>query len=297
VLFPNTTDKLQLTTSSTANIDVYSEWVDMDNTTKVVTPGRGVLKITTATTTDIVPAPASGSTRKVKRIAINNIHASASNGVSILYNANGTTYMIDSWTLLFGERVGYQEGRGFKVYDASGFEKTATSARTTGSAITAQIASHSADTYYLGMNVASRVQAGSWFRWTFRTNKGGGTATPIYTIRYGTAGTVSDTARVTITGAAQTAVADEGYIMVEATFRAVGGSAVLVGQVHLWHRLATTGLSVTASNVFATPVVSGTFDSTVANSIIGLSVNPGTSGAWVTDLVTLDTGNLLPSSS
>jgi hypothetical protein len=294
MIFSATTDKLQLTTSTTAGIDVLVNYADMDTTTKAVTVGRQLTKITTATTTDIMAAPASGFSRKYTHISISNVHASTSNTLTLIYDANATDYTIESATLAAGERMSYAEGRGMRFFDSQGREKVPTQPRASGNATVAQIASHSADTYYVGLQVADRVQAGSWFRWTFRANKGGGTATPTYIIRYGTAGTTSDTARVTMTGAAQTAVADEGYFIVEAGFRAVGASAVLVGHHALFHRLATTGFSVTASNVFLTPVVSATFDSSVANSIIGLSVNPGASGAWVTDLVTLDAVNLLP---
>jgi hypothetical protein len=294
MIFSATTDKLQLTTSSTAGIDVLVNYADMDTTTKAVTVGRQLTKITTATTTDIMAAPASGFSRKYTHISISNIHASTANTLTLIYDANATDYTIESATLAAGERMSYAEGRGMRFFDSQGREKVPTQPRASGNATVAQIASHSADTYYVGLAVADRVQAGSWFRWTFRANKGGGTATPTYIIRYGTAGTTADTARVTLTGAAQTAVADEGYFVVEAGFRAVGASAVLVAHHALWHRLATTGFSVTASNVFMTPVASSTFDSSVANSIIGLSVNPGASGAWVTDLVTLDAVNLLP---
>jgi hypothetical protein len=294
----STSDKVQVVTTSTANTDVYATWGDYDSAvspaTDRVTFGRLISKITTATTTDVVPVPGSGDVRKLHVLNISNVHGSTTQTVTVQITDGTNTAVIDSFPLLAGERWAWREGVGARIIDSNGLEKTTASPRTSGVANVAQIASHSADTYYVGLNVGGRVQAGSWFRWSFRPTKAAGTATPIYTIRYGTTGTVSDTARVTITGAAQTAVADEAWIVVEAAFRAVGASAVLVGQVHLFHRLATTGFSVTASNVFAVPVVSGTFDSSVANSIIGLSVNPGTAGAWVTDLVTLDAVNLLP---
>jgi hypothetical protein len=294
MLLNSTTDLVQLVTTAAGDIDVHAHWADLASGT--VTVDRKNTTITTAATTTIVPSPGASTARKVKNLNITNAHASVTNTVTIqvVDATSGVTSVIDSIPLLAGERTAWREGVPMRVVDANGVEKTR-SLLAEGTATTAQIAAHSADTYYLGMNVSGRLQAGSWFRWAFRANKAAaGTATPTYIIRYGTAGTTSDTARVTVTGAAQTGVADEAYIIVEAAFRAIGASAVLVGQVQLWHRLATTGFSVTAANVFATPVVSGTFDSTVANSIIGLSVNPGTSAAWVTDLVTLETGNLIP---
>jgi hypothetical protein len=290
--------KVQVVTTTAATTDVVCEWYDYDPAVSPSTDrtsGAGdIVKIGSAATTDVIAAPGSGDLRRVKEINITNAHAATSQVVTLQLTDGTDTAQFDSFPLLPGERWAYREGVPSRIIDANGLEKTSTAGRPFGVATTAQIASHSADTYYLGLPTAGRIQAGSWFRWQFRANKGGGTATPVYTIRFGTAGTTADTARVTMTGAAQTAVADEGYFIVDVAFRAVGASAVLVGQVALQHRLATTGFSVTATNVFLTPVVSGTFDSTVANSIIGLSVNPGASGAWVTDLVTLETGNLLP---
>jgi hypothetical protein len=250
--------------------------------------------ISTATTTTILGAPSSGSDRRrIKSVSIVNTHASVSTTCRVVIERTGPVLwdMFNTVTLAPGESLTFTEGIGWF------YNRTAPTNLATGVATTAQIASHSADTYYLGMattyNGVTRLRAGTFFRWAFRANKGGGTATPTYIIRYGTAGTTADTARVTLTGAAQTAVADEAYFIIEAGFRVIGSSAVLVAHHLLSHRLGTTGFSVTAANVAMTPVVSGTFDSGVAGSIIGLSVNPGASGAWVTDLVTLDGVNMV----
>lgn len=295
LILTNTTDKIQLTTGTAADVDVHVSYTDMPTPitpSSNATPGRTNTAITTATTTDILAAPAASTVRNVKTIHIFNKDTADSTDVSVIYDQNGTDFFLHKCNLAPGEALEYIEGIGWFEIAAS------TTSLTTAAATTAQIASHSADTYYLGMPVTSsgltRLQAGSFFRWKFRMNKGAaGTATPIYTVRFGTNGTTADTARLTFTGAAQTAAADEGWVEIDVGFRVVGASAVIVGNHALTHRLATTGFSVTATNVFMTPVVSGTFDSTVANSIIGLSVNPGTSGAWVTDLVTLDAANLV----
>lgn len=291
MIFPSTTDKLQLITSSTADMDVIVDYADMDNTTKAVTVGRQLTKITTATTTDIMAAPAAGFTRKAKYVNINNVHASASNTVTIQYNANATLYKLETYILLAGERASYVEGRGFRPFDTQGREDIQGVAGPTGAATIAQIASHSADTYYLGLQMGNRIQAGTVIRWSWRSSKTAGTATPIYTIRTGTAGTTADTARVTLTGVAQTAVVDNGYFVVEAAFRAVGAAAILTAHQALQHSLAATGFANVASPT--TQGTSASFDATGANVIVGLSVNPGTAGAWVTELVTLDATNLL----
>lgn len=292
MIFPATTDKLQLITSSTADIDVIADYADIDNTTKAVTVGRQLTKITTAATTDVLGAPTTGFTRKLKYLNISNVHASASNTVAVQYNANATLYKLETWILLAGERASFVEGRGFRAFDTQGREDIQGVPGPTGASTLAQIAAHSADTYYLGLQVGARIQAGTVIRWSWRSSKAAaGTATPIYTIRTGTAGSTADTARVTLTGVAQTAAADNGYFVVEAAFRAVGATAVLTAHQALQHSLAATGFANVASPT--TQGTSASFDATGSSLIVGLSVNPGTAGAWVTELVTLDATNLL----
>lgn len=147
-----------------------------------------------------------------------------------------------------------------------------------------------ADTYLVGSSLTvpgSLVQAGTTYRLLFdMTKTGAGTATPILAIRFGTAGTTSDTARLTFTFAVGTAVIDTGIIEVWAHWRNVGVSSVLVGMARLTHHLAATGLTTTgASGVGIILVTSAAFDSTVANSIIGASFNGGTSFAGTNTLV------------
>lgn len=295
-LLTTSTDLLRVVTGSAADLDCIVSFIEYTNASPPVLDAMDTqfTNINTATTTTILGAPTSGSDRRrIKSVSIVNTHASVSTTCRVIIERTGPVNwdMFNTVTLAPGESLTYTEGIGWF------YNKAVVTGLATGASTTAQIASHSADTYYLGMpttyNGATRLRAGTFFRWTFRANKGGGTATPTYIIRYGTAGTTADTARVTMTGAAQTAVADEAWFVIEAGFRVVGASAVIVANHFLAHRLATTGFSVTANNVMMTPVVSGTFDSGVANSIIGLSVNPGTSGAWVTDLVTLDGVNMV----
>jgi hypothetical protein len=152
-----------------------------------------------------------------------------------------------------------------------------------------------ADTYITGSDVAipaGRLQAKSMYRLRFQLTKtsAGGVAAPVVTIRVGTAGAIGDTARVVLTFAAQTAVADAGFIDVYATFRVVGAAAVLQGAALLDHQLAATGLST--SNTSTPRTTSGTFDSTVANLRIGCSFNGGAAFAGNADLVQAELMNL-----
>lgn len=155
------------------------------------------------------------------------------------------------------------------------------------SSIIAQIASHSADTYYKGLQLPSfSMQPGMVFEWYFPVTKTAGTAAPAYNIRIGALGTVADTARLTINGPAQTAVADTGFVRVMVTVRSVGVAGVITGMVWLQHNLAATGLANTPAGFSLVQGTSAAFDnSALSGQFIGLSVNPGASAAWVVEQV------------
>jgi hypothetical protein len=157
-------------------------------------------------------------------------------------------------------------------------------------------AAFAADTYLVGSSILipdGRLKAKTMYRCRFNVTKtGAGVAAPVITPRIGTAGTTADTARGALTFAAQTAVIDEGMFEVFTVFQTVGGgtSAVIRNVGTLVHRLSITGMSVDVSGVKT--AVSAGFDSTVAGSIIGLSVNGGASAAWTIDLVQAELFNL-----
>jgi len=148
------------------------------------------------------------------------------------------------------------------------------------------------DTYLAGSSIATaRVKVGTRYHLIFDAAKtAAGTATPIITVRYGTAGAIGDTARATLTFLAGTAAADDATFDVWITFRVVGASAVIQAVSQCRHRLSVTGFQVQpGTTVRAT---SGTFDSGVANSIIGVSVNGGASASWTVQLVQAELENL-----
>lgn len=124
LLLPSTTDKLQLTTSAAVTVDVHASFVDMTTADPPVVKGSTTSKqntaISTATTTDIVAAPAASTIRNVKTVNIRNKHASASVDVTAIYDANGTDYELFKATLRAGEVLEYVEGVGwFVVYAAT----------------------------------------------------------------------------------------------------------------------------------------------------------------------------------
>ena len=153
-----------------------------------------------------------------------------------------------------------------------------------------QGAGFSTDTYLVGSNISipsGYPRVGTLYHATFDVSKtGAGTATPVIVLRIGTLGTTADAAICTFTFSAGTANADLGIFEVWGLFRTVGATttAVVQGRAEARHGLsATTGLISLVSQTLQ--VTSSGFDSTVANSIMGLSVNGGASAAWTVQLV------------
>src|SRR5262245_21562241 len=161
-------------------------------------------------------------------------------------------------------------------------------------------AGFASDTYLAGASIvipSGRLQAKSMYHCVFNVVKtAAGVATPIINIRFGTGGVVGDTSRGTLTFSAQSGVIDEGVFEIWAVFRTVGSGTTATLQTlgQLSHRLgygtAGTGLSVVGSE--SEVAISGGFDSTVANSVIGLSVNGGSSASWTVSLVQAELFNL-----
>jgi hypothetical protein len=106
LLLTSTSDKLQVVTGTAVTVDVHASWIDLASGT--VTAGRTNSKITTATTTDVVAAPAASTTRNVKTLHVCNIHASSSVAVTVQHTDGTNTYV---------------EGLGMRIFDASGMEK------------------------------------------------------------------------------------------------------------------------------------------------------------------------------
>lgn len=160
----------------------------------------------------------------------------------------------------------------------------------------AQGAGFATDTYLTGSYVVippGRLKAGSIYRVKLQVTKtAASTATPIITVRTGTAGTTADTSRVALTFAAQTAAADDAIIELFCTFRAVGSgtTAVLHAAGMIDHRLASTGFANTNTSI--AQGTSAGFDSTTAGLGIGVSVNGGTSAAWTVNMVQAELQNL-----
>lgn len=137
-----------------------------------------------------------------------------------------------------------------------------------------------ADTYVTNSGLilpSHSMQAGMVFEWKLAGSKtAAGIAAPIYQIRIGANQTTADTSRLSITGPAQTAAADDGILTILVTVRNVGAAGVLQGIAAWNHELGTaTGFG---GNAEAT---SAGFDNTaLQGQFVGLSINGGASAAW-----------------
>lgn len=149
---------------------------------------------------------------------------------------------------------------------------------------------NAADTYLTNSDLlipSFGLQTKTTFMFSISASKtGAGTATPIYNIRIGANRTTADTARLTLTAPAQTAIADIGTLHVLLTVRTIGASGVIQGTAWWAHR-GTAANTTTSGTGFANDTTghveatSAGFDMTaLAGQFIGLSVNSGTLGVW-----------------
>ncbi len=283
LLLTATTDKFQLVTSSAAQVDVHASYMDLNGTT--VTPGRQNTSISSATTTDIVASPGASTTRNVKELLLHNCSTTTANTVSLLFNQNATVYDFVDKTLRPGETYAYTEGAGWVLL--TGGSPPAPNYSTAGQTANA------ADTYITGSVIALptgvTLKAGTLLRWRFAATKtAAGTATPIWSIRFGS-GVIGDTARHTLTGVAQTAAADTAYVDVQVIVRSVGASGVTHAVLKLDHALSATGFANVAHSIIQN--TSSAFDTTTVTGV-GISVNPGASGVWTIVQATAEALNL-----
>ena len=162
--------------------------------------------------------------------------------------------------------------------------------RSHNAAVAAQGAGFAADTYVTNSDIlipSFSMQARTFVQWKISASKtAAGVATPAYAIRIGTARTTADTARLTLTGPAQTAVADIGTLYIMLTVRTVAAAGVIQGTAWWVHRgtAASTTVGGTGFANDSTGHVEGTsagFDnSALGGSYVGLSINGGAAAAW-----------------
>lgn len=149
-------------------------------------------------------------------------------------------------------------------------------------------------TYITGSNIkipATKLKIGTIFRWVFSMTKtAAGLAASTIDICFGTAGTTADTARVSFTKPAGTAVADEALVTVMAIVRGpLSASGVVAGIFQMIHNLAATGHAIIPCVNVTT--ISGAFDVTTPTNV-GLCITTGSADAITLQCVTAEAINL-----
>lgn len=141
-------------------------------------------------------------------------------------------------------------------------------------------AGFAADTYVTNSGLlvpSSGLQAGMVFQWLLAGSKtAAGVAAAAYVIRLGVAQSIADAAILTLNAAVQTAVVDNGALLIRAVLRNSGVAAILAA-VAAWSKTqaGTAGFGGSIDGV------SAGFDSTgKAGQYVGLSINGGAAAAW-----------------
>lgn len=154
----------------------------------------------------------------------------------------------------------------------------------------AAVVGYAADTYLVGSSFLippAHWRVGMRYHVKFDVTKtAAGVAAAQLRLRLGLAGAVTDAA-IDSGGFifnAQTAVVDSGIFELDYIVRTIGAGALGTGSatVTLRHNLAATGLgSVNPAGWQMFQVIpAATFDTTIANQILGMSVNGGAAAAW-----------------
>lgn len=151
------------------------------------------------------------------------------------------------------------------------------------------------DQYVVGSNAVipqgAAVQLGTRLMLRFRIVKNAnGTGAPVFTMRFGPAGALSDPAIASLTLAAQTnATGDVGTIEVWGFFTSAGSIAVLELYLRLTHALQSSGLSNAQS---ATLLVTSSQFNALMNNHLGMSANGGANCGWAINWVSSELTNL-----
>ena len=172
------------------------------------------------------------------------------------------------------------------------------SAYTGNASVTAMAAGFAVDTYLTNSDLiipSCGLQTKAKFFWQMSASKtNAGVAGPIYVVRIGTGKATTDTARLTLTGPAQTAVVDIGTLNIMVVVRVAGAACVIAGSAW-WNHRGTAANTTTSGTGFAndsTGHIEGTsaaFDaSALVGQYIGISINGGLNAVWTPTIVTAE---------
>jgi len=119
----STSQKIEIVTAGAGSfaLDVMASYNDATATT--FTPGAQTTAITSATTSDVVDAPASSTSRGISFLSARNKHATDTVTVTVQLDVSGTNVELYSATLLAGEALVFIESRGWVKLTSGGVEQ------------------------------------------------------------------------------------------------------------------------------------------------------------------------------
>lgn len=122
MLLVGNTENLELITSETCTVDYVVEYADyVSGASPSFSVGSVQGKITSATTTNVVPAPSAGVNRKIKALSISNTNSTTSVRVIIVKDVSATQYNITpNCNLGPGETLIFDGTDQFFLHDSSG---------------------------------------------------------------------------------------------------------------------------------------------------------------------------------
>lgn len=121
LLLTSTSDVVRVTTgTATSTIEVHASYVD--NNAGTITPGRTNTRITTATTTTVVPSPGASVQRNLKGLYITNNSTGTTCLVGVEHFDGTNSIEIMQFNLLPGENMTFNEDGGWRHRDANGAE-------------------------------------------------------------------------------------------------------------------------------------------------------------------------------
>lgn len=287
LLLVSTSDKLRLTTDQAVAVDVHASFVDYASGT--ITPSRTNTAISTATTTDVVAAPASSTQRNVKTVHVRNKDSTTSVTVTAIHTDGTTAVELVKIGLSPGEALEYIEGVGwFKVPLAS--TDPGTTYTTSDQSVAASVTN-----YVTGSDIhipsGRALRVGTIYEWHIsHTKTAAATATMTWDNRWGTAGSTGDTSRASVATGTQTAAIDTGELVVRAIVRQTGSSGILQILMTAAHGLNATGLGANAIPMSST-TASGV-DLTSSSLTAGMSLTTGASHAITVSQVVTTVRNL-----
>lgn len=122
ILLDSTASILELVSGGAQVLHVNASWVDLNGTTVAPAVPPQNLTINSATTTTIVPAPASGYSRALKSLHIVNTSGSAATVTIEHYDGTTTVDVRGPMTIAAGASYNYEDKRGWYAGDINGNE-------------------------------------------------------------------------------------------------------------------------------------------------------------------------------